>query len=395
MQNRPFQSELARQMAEPRYFMQIVAGPRQVGKTTACMAVAREMGEAARYVSADDPGLKDGAWLRQAWEVSRARAASLTGGAALFIDEIQKIHDWSATVKALWDEDTRNRVPLKICLTGSSRLLMEKGLGESLAGRFELIAAPHWSYSEMKKTFGWDWRQYAYFGAYPGAAPLADDEDRWRNYIRHSLIETVLSHDVLQLNPVQKPALLRRLFQFACAYSGQTVSYTKMTGQLQDAGNTTTLAHYLDLLEAAGLVCGLQKFSHETIRQRASRPKLQVLNTALMGAQSPLSFKEAQENPADWGRFVESAAGAHLKSTATGTRVKVCYWQEGQAELDFVLTDGRKICAIEVKSGTHAQRHAGLDAFLKRYPQAKPILVGPGGIEIEAFLARPAVEWLG
>jgi predicted AAA+ superfamily ATPase len=76
----------------------------------------------------------------------------------------------------------------------------------------------------------------------------------WAAYVRDALIETTISKDVLLMTPVQKPELLRRVFDLACRYSGQMLSYQKMMGQLADAGNTTTLAHYLELLEGAGMV---------------------------------------------------------------------------------------------------------------------------------------------
>jgi hypothetical protein len=121
---------------------------------------------------------------------------------------------------------------------------------------------------------------------------------------------------VLLLSRVDKPALLRRTFELACRYSGQVLSYSKMLGQRPDAGNATTLAHYLDLLAGAGLVTGLQKYAGDVARRRGSSPKLQVMSTALVTAPSGLTLAEARRDGEFWGRFVEPAVGAHLANAA-------------------------------------------------------------------------------
>lgn len=371
-------------------------GPRQVGKTTLARQVATELGEPCYYTSADEPTLQDRAWLSQQWDIGRGltRSGKGTTPALLIVDEIQKVGGWSETVKRLWDEDTYAGVPLKVLMLGSSPLLVQKGLSDSLAGRFEILPVPHWSFTEMKAAFGWTVDQYLYFGGYPGAASLIEDEDRWRRYIIDALIETTISRDILLLNRVDKPALLRRLFHLACEYSGQILSYQKMTGQLQDAGNTTTLAHYLDLLHGAGLVAGLQKFAGERVRQRGSSPKLQVLNTGLMTALAPVRFEDVDRNPEFKGRLVESAIGAHLLNTAQGTTVDVSYWLERSREVDFVLADGRAVVAIEVKSGRRKTTFPGIAAFAEAHPVTKSLLVGPQGISTAEFLALPASDWI-
>src|SRR5512140_816138 len=315
---RPQAAELARRLDEPRRFVQVVAGPRQVGKSTLVQQVVEASRMAVRYASADEPTLRGADWIGQQWEAARveATAAAPGGGAVLVLDEVQKIPAWSETVKRLWDEDTRSRRPLKVVLLGSAPLLVMQGLTESLAGRFEVLHLPHWSFSEMRAAFGWSLERYVYFGGYPGAAPLADEPARWLRYVTDSLVETSISRDVLLLTRVDKPALLRRLFELACSYSGQILSFTKMLGQLQDAGNATTLAHYLELLAGAGMVCGLQKYAGDAARARGSSPKLQVLNTALMSAMSRYSPREARADREFWGRLVESAIGAHLANAA-------------------------------------------------------------------------------
>lgn len=392
---RPQAAELRRRLAEPRRFIQVVAGPRQVGKTTLVQQVAAELGPALRYASADEPTLRGGEWIAQQWEAARviAREAG-RAGAVLALDEIQKIPDWSETVKRLWDEDTRRRLALRVVLLGSAPLLMARGMTESLSGRFEVLHLPHWSFAEMRSAFGFDLDQYLYFGGYPGAAPLTSEPQRWRRYITDSLIETSISRDVLLLTRVDKPALLRRLFELACLYSGQILSYTKMLGQLQDAGNTTTLAHYLDLLAGAGMVCGLQKFAGDAARSRGSSPKLQVMNTALMNATTGLAPDEAKGDPQYWGRLVESAVGAHLANAAASGECELFYWRERSAEVDFVVRVGRRIVAIEVKSAGAGREKSGAAAFTAAFQPQRTLLVGGDGIALDEFLARPVSSWV-
>ncbi|MBI2535868.1 MAG: ATP-binding protein [Gemmatimonadetes bacterium] len=311
----------------------------------------------------------------------------------LALDEIHKISGWSETVKRLWDEDTAHRTPLHVVLLGSAPLLVQRGLSESLAGRFEMLRLPHWSFAEMRGAFGFSVEQYCYFGGYPGAAPLAQDPERWRRYVLDALVETTISRDVLLLTRVDKPALLRRLFELACRYSGQVLSYTKMLGQLQDAGNATTLAHYLDLLTGAGMVTGLQKFAGQTARSRGSSPKLQVLNTALTTAQGR-SFDEARRDREFWGRLVESAIGAHLANAAATGAFDLCYWRERNREVDFVVRSGRLITAIEVKSGRTRDALPGMAAFAEAFRPKRQLIVGADGIPVEEFLSRPVERWV-
>ncbi len=391
---RPQAAVLSRRLREARRFVQAVTGPRQVGKTTLVRQVIETGHFRVRFASADEPTLRGREWIEQQWEAARLEAGDAgKHGAVLVLDEIQKIPSWSGTVKRLWDEDTRTRCALKVVLLGSAPLLISRGLTESLAGRFELLHLPHWSYAEMQNAFDWDLERYLFFGAYPGAAPLIRDELRWKRYILDSLIETTISRDVLLLSRVDKPVMLRRLFELGCKYSGQILSYTKMLGQLQDAGNSTTLAHYLDLLAGAGMVCGLQKFAAEAVRQRASSPKLQVFNTALMTAQSGYSRKEARADREYWGRLVESAVGAHLANAAAAGECEVFYWRDRGVEVDFIVRSGRQLTAIEVKSGRTPNARAGLAAFSEAFKPQRKLLVGSDGIALEAFLSRPVMHW--
>lgn len=392
---RPQAAELARRLAEPRRFIQVVAGPRQVGKSTLVQQVTGDLAGAVRYASADEPALRGADWIAQQWEAARLTAADAgQAGAALVLDEIQKIPDWSEAVKRLWDEDTRRRANLRVVLLGSAPLLIARGMTESLAGRFELLHLPHWSFAEMKKAFGFDLDHYLFYGGYPGAAPLVSEPRRWMRYVADSLIETSIARDVMLLTRVDKPALLRQLFELACRYSGQILSYTKMLGQLQDAGNTTTLAHYLKLLAGAGMVAGLQKFAGDAARSRGSSPKLQVLNTALMNATAGMSLREAKADREYWGRLVESAAGAHLANAAAAGECELFYWRERNREVDFVMRAGRRVTAIEVKSARARHVHSGTAAFADAFKPQRTLLVGGDGIELEEFLSRPVEHWI-
>ncbi len=393
--SRPQVQELVGRLREPRRFIQVVAGSRQVGKTTLVEQAARESGRPTRYASADEPTLRGVQWLEQQWEVGRSLASEAGAeGALLVLDEVQKIPGWSEAVKYLWDADTRAGRPLKVVVLGSAPLLVQRGLGDSLAGRFEMLRLPHWSFGEMRAAFGWSLEQYVFYGAYPGAAPLIRQPERWVRYVRDALIEPIISRDVLLLSRVDKPALLRRLLELACAYSGQILSYTKMLGQLQDAGNTTTLAHYLDLLSGAGLVTGLQKYAAGVARRRASSPKLQVFNTALIAAQAGRTLKEARGDRAFWGRLVESAVGAHLANAAARGDCETYYWRERNREVDFVVRAGNRLVAIEVKSGRTAGALPGMAAFSEAFRPTRKLLVGGDGIDVETFLLRPVGDWL-
>ena len=394
MTRQTLHDELLKRLKEKRRFLQVLAGPRQVGKTTLARQIMRTSKLSAHYASADEPSLRDRSWVEQQWDLARLKAREGKAGALLILDEVQKISDWSNVVKSLWDADTHAGLPLKVVLLGSAPLLIQSGLTESLAGRFEVIAVPHWSFTEMRKAFGWNLEQYIFYGAYPGSADLIAAPERWRRYIVDSLIETTISRDIFLLTRVDKPALLRRLFHLGCAYSGQILSYQKMLGQLTDAGNTVTLAHYLELLQGAGMVAGLSKYAHGLVRQRGSSPKLQVLNTALMTAQDSRTMAEARRDGDCWGRLVESCIGAHLLNTSFGTNIEVTYWRERNHEVDFVLRQGKTTVALEVKSGRRHESLAGMEAFARHFKPKRKLLVGGQGIPLEEFLSRPAAHWL-
>lgn len=407
---------LVDRLDEPPQTLTFVTGPRQSGKTTLIQQALDGVSKPSRYVAVDEPDAtrpdlssdehwpaqaqysaaspsrRDARWLVRVWEQARVEARHSASGFVLALDEIQRVADWSAVVKGLWDADRRARLPMHVVLAGSAPLLMQQGLTESLAGRFETLRLTHWSFSEMADAFDLDLRRYVYFGGYPRVAEYIGAERRWRDYVRDALVAPNIERDVLAMQRVDKPALLKQLFELGTAYSGQVLPYNKMLGQLQDAGNTTTLARYVDLLEMAGLLTGLAKYQVSEQRRRASPPKLNVLNTALIAAHGDYTFAEAQADRSYWGRLVESAVGAHLCNTA-GRDVRVHYWRDGQHEVDFVLERAHRLMAIEVKSGRRQGRLTGLDAFGDRFVRARTMLVGADGTPIEEFLSFPAAHW--
>ena len=390
MYQRPFYLKIKERIGLQRKFIQVLMGPRQVGKTTLVKQLLAQYSFPWHYASADEA--TQPLWLQQQWETIRLKLYSAKSEEALLvIDEIQKIPDWSNLVKIQWDKDNFENIPIKIILLGSSQLLLQKGLSESLAGRFEVIYLPHWSFTEMKDAFGFTLEEYIWFGGYPGPADLITDESRWKEYIRQSLIETTIMRDILLMARIDKPVLLRNLFDLACSWSGQVLSFNKILGQLKDAGNTTTLAHYLKLLEGAGMIKGLEKFSPSTIRQRASSPKFQVFNTALMSALSSGQRSEIQAQPEVYGRWVESAIGTHLLNQSLTGQMELYYWREGNSEVDFVLQKGNKTIGIEVKSGRN-KLSEGIPAFASRFNPAKILLVGREGIPVEEFLSMPVSD---
>ena len=378
--------EVNKRIEEPRSKIQVIIGPRQVGKSTLIGQVLEQCHLPFESYSTDGVIGASASWLSQIWETQRMKMmARREQRRLLVVDEVQKLQNWSETIKAEWDRDTREHRQLSVVLLGSSRMLIEKGLTESLAGRFELIRLPHWTFSEMRDCFGWTLPQFIYYGGYPGAAEYIHDEQRWRNYVKDSLIEPSILKDVLMDTKIQKPQLLRQLFELGSSYSGELLSLTKIAAQLQDAGNVTTLAGYLQLLDDCGLLCGLQKYATDMARKYSSVPKFQVYNNALRNAYAEYSFMEAIENPESWGRHVESAIGAYLVSQAAIHDYRVYYWRDKADEVDFVLVRRRRIVAIEVNTGRRTI-NAGLSKFAVKYQPLRSIVVGSGGLGIEEFL---------
>lgn len=386
MYKRPEYQTIMSRLKEQRRFIQVVMGARQVGKSTVVKQVLKDLDAPYQFYSADNVPATNSAWISNCWAATRSlKTRNGWDSIILVIDEIQKIFNWSEVVKKEWDDDTFYDRNIKVLLLGSSRVLLEKGLSESLAGRFEEIRMSHWGYKEMRDCFGLSLDEYLFYGGYPGAVPLLNDTDRFQQYIQSSIIDATINKDILMDTLISKPALLRQTFELGAAYSGHLLSLSKMLGSLQDAGNTTTLAGYINLLDESNLLCRLQKFSIDTARRRASIPKLQVYNNALKTVYSQLTFEQAITDRKAWGHIFESGIGAYLVSQAFVHRFEVFYWRERNDEVDFILRKKGSIIAIEVKSNAEKQT-SGLNKFKELFKPQDSFIVGDGGISAEDFL---------
>lgn len=371
---------------EPRRHIQVLYGPRQTGKTTAARQLAKKTSLPVHIETADaiDPDSKE--WIQQQWQTARlAIKVQKSEGAILILDEIQKINNWSEQVKREWDADTASGLELKVVLLGSSRLMLQQGLTESLTGRFETIYVPHWSFTEMQELHDVSLNEYIFYGGYPGAGSYQKDWRRWKRYINSAFIKTSIEKDILMLTRVDKPALLGKLFKIGSNFTGQVLSYNKIKGQLQDAGNVTTLSNYLDLLDTAGLLVGLEKFTPNQVRKYSSSPKFQVQNNALFSAQQTMDLDTVIMKPVEWGRWVESAVGTHLYNSSIIEEFEVSYWRERNDEVDFVLHDENFVLGIEVKSGVEGYTK-GMEKFTQKFAGARTLLVGHNGFALEDFL---------
>ena len=368
---------------EPRRFMQIIIGPRQTGKSTAVRQALRGFPHRSISVEATK-GESDADWLRAQWY--QARNLARRGPALLVVDEVQYVTNWSPVVKTLWDEDAAAGIDLRVVLTGSSATLLQEGLEESLAGRFELIESTHWTYPECAEAFGYTLEEFLFFGGYPGAAPLRRDRRRWSRYMNSSVIEPSIVNDALRSNEVRNPELMRRLFAVGAPYSGQEISYRKLLGQLDDRGNTATIAHYLQLLANAGIMSGLQKYDPKLLRSKASSPRLLVHDTGLMSASYGRKRDALLSDPELRGRLVESAVGAYLLNRSYSGELEVFWWREGDLEVDFVVACEDAVTAIEVKSG-RVKPTRGMAEFIVRNPEARSLVVGSPSCSLEEFLS--------
>ena len=400
---------LNRRLHETPRWIVAVFGPRQTGKTTIVRQALEVSGLKHTYLPVDAPdtrtlrlpstdstapSVRDAAWIVWNWERARIECDNDETGArhVLVFDEIQKIADWSEAVKGLWDADRAVGRPLHVVVLGSAPLLMQSGLTETLMGRFETIPVRHWSFAEMQDAFGFGLDEYCYFGGYPGTTSLVSEPDRWRDYVLGSVVEPTVERDVLEVTRVDRPLALKRLFEVGAAFSGQILTYSKMAN-LTGAGNETTVARYLDLLGQTGLVAGLPAYVSPARRRRSS-PKLIVLNSALMAAMSDYTFEEARADRSFWGRVVESVVGAHLLNSSA-SNVHVHYWRDRGLEVDFVLQRGTRLVVVEVKSSAKPGGLQGRDAFQKRFPGARSVLVGAqGGVPLAEFLSKPAGDWV-
>lgn len=382
---RPHYSEVLERMNEPRKFIQVLAGPRQVGKSTLIDQVLAECQLPHYLYNADGVDENDTDWIRRIWESTRTQMdTKQQKEAVLVIDEIHKIKRWSEIVKREWDADTRNRRSLKLFLLGSSRLMLRKGLTESLAGRFELIRLGHWTLQEMSDAFGWTLDEWIYYGGYPGCAGLIKDMRRWRKYIKESLVAPAIEKDVVLTSNIYKPALMKQLFELGCSYSAELLSLTKALGQLQDAGNVTTLSSYLEILNQCNLLAGLQKYANDEARRYQSVPKFQVYNNALLTAYKGTSYEKDRIDPQIWGRWIESAVGAYLLGGAEEGGYNVYYWRERSDEVDFIIVRQGEAIALEVKSGRRGM-NSGLPKFCDNFHPKRALVIGTDGIPFEDF----------
>lgn len=378
-------AEITQRINEPKRFIQVLAGPRQVGKSTLMDQVLAECPLPNYLYNADGVDENDSDWIRRVWESARAQMDTRRQTeAVLVIDEIQKIKNWSGIVKREWDADIRNRRQLKLFLLGSSRLMLRKGLTESLAGRFELMRLGHWTWQEMADAFGWTLDDWIYYGGFPGTTSLIKDMRRWKKYVRESLVAPAIEKDVIMTSNIYKPALMKQLFELGCSYSAEMLSLTKALGQLQDAGNVTTLSSYLNILDECNLLAGLQKFAHDEARRYQSVPKFQVYNNALLTAYRGTTYEKDRTDPRVWGRWVESAVGAYLLGGAEEGDYKVYYWHERSDEVDYILVKQGEVLALEVKSGRRGM-NSGLPNFCKRFQPQKALVIGTDGIPFTEF----------
>lgn len=379
-------TELKNRLFEKRNKIQVLSGPRQVGKSTLVKQVLKEIDLPYLFVTADDVSPDNNGWISETWNSARSMMKIKKSDVfILVIDEIHKIKNWSEAVKKEWDVDSFNDLELRVVLLGSSRLLIKDGLTESLTGRYELIRMSHWSYEEMHDAFGFTLENYIYYGGYPGGASFINNERRWRQYMKDSIITPAIEKDILMTKIIYKPQLMKQLFELGCTYSGEEISLTKLLGQLQDVGNVTTLANYLTTLDESRLLCGMQKYANDNARKYNSIPKMMVYNTALLSALSNSTFEKIYTDSKIWGRWVESAIGSYLLNKADELYFKLYYWRENNNEVDFIVEQNKQCVAIEVKSGKRTTNN-GISVFNNKFQPKLSFVVGSGGISVEDFL---------
>lgn len=379
MKERRLAKLLFRRLSGDSPRIQVIVGPRQVGKTTAVKSVLNGMG--GTYETADSPTPLDHEVIEKWW-----RSAHEAAPRVLAIDEVQKISGWSEAIKILWDRDPT----LKLVVTGSAALLMEKGLKESLAGRFELIRAEHWNFAEAQEIFSLTLDDYLNFGCYPGAVQYLNDLERWGNYIRDAIVEPALGRDLMQLHPVENPSLLRQLFAIAVGHPAHTISFTKLVGELKGKGTLPTLQHYLTLLSHAFLVSNIQKYSGAPIRRRGSPPKLIVHDNALVRSFERPLVRTLSKDRQGW--YLENAVGARFLESGWETY----YWKDRDLEVDFVVLgpQGEK-WAVEVKSGEVKDVDLrGLKEFCRRNKEFEPVLLSSTPCRVPGITWKPIQDIL-
>jgi len=374
--------------------IQLLTGPRQVGKTTLLLDLAAHYGDRGLYAAADAPEAGVPGYWERFWAEAEAKARN--GTSVVFLDEIHLVPNWSAWLKGYWDRFRRRHLPIHIVATGSSALRVTAGLRESLAGRFERIVFAHWTAGALAKTFNMSIldaaRRAVFFGTYPGAWALTHDQARWRAYIRDAIIDPAIGRDVLALGQVRRPALLRQVFAVAAGSPAEIVSLQKIQGRLADRGALETVAHYLELLQDAYLVAPLEKFAKRAVRRRAAPPKLVTLNNALLSAMHPDGPPDEQRDAPRFGAWIENACLA----SAVNRGQRVTYWREEPLAVDGVLEGSWGTWAIEIKSARFDSRDlTGLLEFCKRHPAFRPLVVTrPGDEDLARRLDLQAVSWV-
>jgi predicted AAA+ superfamily ATPase len=387
-------ARLAARVAEPGPGrIQLLQGPRQVGKTTLLLELARN-DPAAIYLAADGPDADLPGWWDLLWRRAEESAAG-QGRAVVLLDEIQRVEEWAARLKGQWDRIRRLKLPIHVVATGSSALHLGRGSRETLAGRFERLLIPHWSAATLTRVFGLSPDEavdtIVEWGGYPGAVALAADPARRRAYLRDAIIEPAIGRDLLAIHPVRRPALLRQVFALAARAPAQIVSIQKLQGQLLDKGALETIAHYLGLLEDAFLVAALEKHGSRGVRQRAAPPKLVVLSNAVLAAAAPDGAPDRKTDPARYGTWVENACLSHAWNA--GQRVR--YWREEPLEVDGVIDGSWGRWAVEVKTGEFSGCDlVGLAEFVRRFPGYRPlVLCDERQVAIGAGAGFHAMSW--
>jgi predicted AAA+ superfamily ATPase len=355
--------------------IQLLSGPRQVGKTTLLLELAEELGAAALYAPADAPeAVLPGFWERL-WDQAE-EVAGKAGRAVVLLDEAHLVPDWAGRLKGVWDRLRRKKLPIQIVATGSSALRLASGSRESLAGRFERITLTHWSAASLAQVFKLSPEVAALTiveeGSYPGAFELRSDRARWSAYLRDAIVGPAIGRDILALAAVRRPALLRQVFGACASSPAQIVSLQKIQGQLQDAGALETIAHYLALLEEAYLVAPIQKYAARAARRRNAPPKLVTLSNALSAAVDPRGAPSQKAEPDRFGAWVENACLAH----AWNAGQQVSYWREEPLEVDGILEGSWGSWAIEVKTGGfQASDLKGLLELTRRHRALRPLVI--------------------
>ena len=359
--NLPFLKQLDVNIAAKNSLIQVIIGPRQVGKTTTILNyLEQHLKNKAHYVSADQIFHSTPQWVEEQWRFAHQQ------NKMLIIDEIQKCENWPEIIKSLWDEFKRKKIELKCVLLGSSSLQIQKGLTESLTGRFQLIYAYHWNYKESHDGYGLNFEQYLKFGGYPGSYQFLNTQN-WESFVKNSIVSTVIEKDILQYSTVKSPTLFKQAFEILISYPAQEISYTKLLGQLQNKGNVELIKYYIRLYEGAFLVRSLEKFSNKKIKIKTSSPKILPMAPCLYFL-NILDEYSSEER----GHAFELLVGTQLVRTGH----ELYYWREGKYEVDYILKKGKKIWAIEVKSGRN-KTTSGLQKFRDEYPHSSAVLISP------------------